>query len=105
MTESQKLELAQQLSREYGMEGRKKHEESRYDESTGTLFIGSRVYKGADMQRAHDFMEEIVLRMNDKNDASCVHYEIAALAIDRLIKESVRAGGRIVVKDSGEVEL
>lgn len=100
MSTERKLEMARQLSKEYGMEGRKKSEESHYDRMTGTLFVGSRVYHSEDMEKAKSFMHENRMRMEDRGDASCDLYEIAEIAIANLIDSSLATGGRMIIKDS-----
>ena len=99
MSEARKMEIAQLLSREYGMEGRKKTEESHYDRTTGTLFVGSRVYHTEDLDRARSFMHDCKIRMDEKNDAAYDLYEIAEIAITNLMESSLATGGRMIIKD------
>ena len=103
MTDTEKLNIAQQLSKEYGMEGRKRTEESHYDRTTGTLFVGSRVFNSEALDRARRFFQENKIRAIDKNDASCDFYEIAEVAVGKLMDDSLGQGGRIVIKESAGV--
>ncbi len=92
--------LIQQLAKEYGMTGRKKSEEgTHFDHTTGTLFIGSKVYKHSDLTEAKQFMEENKKKMSLRNDAASDYYEIGAAAVDFLINESLGNSGRIVLKN------
>ena len=99
MTTDKKIELAQQLSKEYGMEGRKKQEESHFDRTTGTLFIGSHVFHYEDMEKAKNFMHDNMVRMRDKNDAACDMYAIGELAVEKLMEQSMASGGRLIIKE------
>ena len=99
MDDAVKADLIQQLAGQYGLEGRKKTEDNHYDSSTGTLFVGSKVYQYNDLQRAKHFHEENAVRTKAIGDASFDYYTIAEIAISQLIEQSMSSGGRLVVKD------
>lgn len=99
MRELDRLDIIHQLAQEYGMEGRPEKEKSHFDPSTGTLFIGSRVYKSVDLDNARRFFEENLKRARERSDASAGYYEIGCMAVERLMEESTSNGGRLVVKE------
>ena len=98
MNDNRKLDLAQQLAREFGMTGEKKSEESHFDRATNTLFVGSRVYHYEDMESTKAFFEENKARMKERGDNAATYYEIGELAVKMMMDNSMGAGGRIVVK-------
>lgn len=100
MNETKKLEIAQELAKSFGMTGTKKSEDSHYDRSTGTLFVGSRVYHYEEMEAAKAFFTENKERMKEKGDNAEFYYEIGELAIAMMIEESLGTGGRLVIKET-----
>lgn len=99
MKESDRQDIIQKLAHEYGLEGRPSYEKSKFDPVTGTLFIGSRVYKYTDLENAKLFFDDSMKRAREKKDAAAGFYEIGVLAIDKLLEQSVGSGGRLVIKD------
>ena len=99
MNEATRSDLIGALANEFGMTGRPKSEDSHYDRSTNTLFVGSKVYHYEDMEAAKAFMSDNKARMRDKGDNACTYFEIGELAIQMMLEESLGAGGRVVVKD------
>ena len=91
--------LIQELAKEYGMSGRPKSVDSHYDRNTGTLFIGSKVFQTEDLESARSFFAANKKRARDNNDAACDYYEIAEIAVEMLLRESLGTGGRVVVKE------
>ena len=98
MTQADRFNIIQELAKDNGLSGRPMTEESHYDRSTGTLFIGSTVYHSEDMEAAKAFFTENKARAKAQNDAAATYYEIGEIAIDQLIQSSLGAGGRVVVK-------
>ena len=94
-----KENIIKELAGSYGLAGSNKKENSHYDPSTGTLFVGSRVYNTSDLERAKRFMRENKKKSKSFNDASCDLYEIGEIAIEALIQDSAGNGGRIIIKD------
>lgn len=100
MDYSTKIELAQALCREVGMEGRQKADRHHFDKGTGTLYVGSHMYDRGDMEAAKAYLLKRKLDMLDKNDAAAGYYELAGIAMEALIESNFLNGGRIVVKEA-----
>ena len=93
-------DLIKQLAGEYGLEGRAAPLESRYDPTTGTLYVGSRVYRQGDLERAKRFFEKSAKKSRSLNDASSDLYEIGMQAVSMLQQMCADAGGRLIIKNS-----
>jgi hypothetical protein len=91
--------IIQELAKEYGMSGKPKGVDSHYDRNTGTLFIGSKVFQTEDLENAKAFFSANRKRAESVKDAASDYYEIAEIAVDLLLKESLGSGGRVVVKE------
>lgn len=98
MKETKKLELAQQLAKEFGMTGEKREKGSHFDRSTNTLFVGSKVYHYEDMESAKAFFEDNKVRMRERGDNASSYFEIGELAIKMMMEDSLGSGGRVIVK-------
>jgi len=90
--------LIKELAGAYGLEGQKKGE-SNYDSTTGTLFVGSKVYHTSDFERAIRFFRENKKKSKSFNDASADLYEIGEIAVEMMMGASISSGGRIIVKE------
>ena len=98
MDELKKLDIARQLAQSFGMEGQPVKEQSSFDRTTGTLFVGSRVYHTDDLDRARRFFKENKKKMRSLGDNASSLYEIGEMAVTRMIEECAKDGGRVVVK-------
>lgn len=94
-----KKELIEKLASEYGLEGRQARTASRYDPTTGTLFVGSKVYHKSDLERAQKFFKESKKKARSLNDGACDLYEIGEIALASLIDSCDEKGGRLIVKN------
>ena len=99
MDSATKADLAEKLANQFGLSGKPIKEGSHYDATTGTLFIGSTVYKYEDMEQAKVFFEENKARAEKLGDASCKYFEIAQIALEHLMQDTAGIGGRLVVKE------
>ncbi len=93
-------ELIRSLAGVMGMSGERKKKESSFDPTTGTLYCGSKIFSQADISEAKKFCETNMKKMEDIKDNAAMYYEIAASAIEILEQDSVKNGGKIVVKDN-----
>ena len=103
MDDMKRLDIARQLANSFGMEGAPEKEPSSYDASTGTLFVGSRVYHTDDLERAKRFFRENRKKMHSLGDAASSLYEIGEIAVSRMIADSANEGGRVVIKSKNRV--
>ena len=99
MEEWQKLDLARQLASSFGMEGRPKSEPSSFDSTTGTLFVGSRIYRQEDLMRAKRFFRENKKKMHSLGDGASSLYEIGEIAVENLLSLCNENGGRVVIRN------
>ena len=93
-------DLIRSLAGAYGMSGEKKKESSRFDPTTGTLYCGSKLFHQTDIAEAKKFCENNMRKMSEIKDNAAMYYEIAASAIEILQQESVKNGGKVIVKDN-----
>ena len=93
-------DLIRSLAGVMGMSGEAKKKDSHYDPSTGTLYCGSRVFSQSDIAEAKEFCLQGMKKMADIGDNAAMYYEIAASAIELLEQDSVKNGGKVVVKDN-----
>ncbi len=72
-----------------GAMGVKKKQEdvTRYDRNTGTIYCGKKSYNTSEITDAKQFFENILKRIEGKNDASEGYYEIAVRALARIEKD------------------
>ena len=99
MNDAKKSDLITQLAGEFGLTGKPKAEESHYDRTTNTLFVGSRVYHYDDMENAKAYFKENKLRMKERKDNAETFFEIGEIAISMMMENSLGTGGRVVVKE------
>ena len=92
-----KMEIAQALCREIGMEGRQKIDKHHFDQGTGTLYIGSHVYETGDIEASRDYMSRMKDEMDKKKDAAAAYYEVANIAIRTMLDNNLLSGGKLVV--------
>ncbi|MBE5860798.1 MAG: hypothetical protein E7301_11860 [Butyrivibrio sp.] len=92
-------DLIRSLAGVMGMSGEAKKADSHFDPATGTLYCGSRVFSQSDITAAKEFCEANMKKMAEIQDNAAMFYEIAASALEILEQDSVKNGGRIVVKD------
>ncbi|MBE5842856.1 MAG: hypothetical protein E7302_01595 [Butyrivibrio sp.] len=93
-------DLIRSLAGVMGMSGEQKKADSHFDPSTGTLYCGSRVFSQVDIAEAKKFCENNMRKMAEIQDNAAMYYEIAASAIEILEQDSVKNGGKVVVKDN-----
>ncbi|MCR5734234.1 MAG: hypothetical protein K6G22_06490 [Lachnospiraceae bacterium] len=98
----EKTDLIQKLANEYGLEGKAIQQDSHYDYSTGTLFVGSKVYHKSDLDRALRFFMENKKKARSLNDAACELYEIGEVAVMQLIGICEENLGRIVLTEGAK---
>ena len=92
-----KIEIAQALCREVGMEGRQRIDKHHFDRGTGTLYIGSHIYERSDIEATREYMLKMQQDMKSKKDAAEAYFEVAVIAINTLLDENLLAGGKLVV--------
>lgn len=92
-------DLIRSLAGVMGMSGEKKKEASHFDATTGTLYCGSKVFSQTDISEARKFCENNMKKMAELRDNAEMYYEIAASAIELLQQDSVKNGGKVVVKE------
>lgn len=92
-------DLIRSLAGVMGMSGEATKKDSHFDPATGTLYCGSVVFSQNDIKAAREFCENNMKKMNDIQDAAAMYYEIAASAIALLEQDSVKNGGRVVMKE------
>lgn len=97
LTNEDKTDTIRELAGAYGLSG-KRREISRFDRNTGTLFVGSKVFKIEDIEKARSFFQKSQKKAASFNDAASDLYEIGEIAVEMLMEETVNNGGRLVVK-------
>ncbi|WP_026525242.1 MULTISPECIES: hypothetical protein [unclassified Butyrivibrio] len=93
-------DLIRSLAGVMGMSGEQKKQDSHFDPATGTLYCGSRVFTQTDIAEAKKFCITNMKKMAEIQDNAAMYYEIAASAIEMLEQDSVKNGGKVVVKDN-----
>ena len=96
---SNREDLIRSLAGVMGMSGEAKKKDSHFDPSTGTLYCGSKVFSQADIAEAKKFCLQGMKKMADIGDNAAMYYEIAASAVELLEQDSVKNGGKVVVKE------
>ncbi len=97
---SNREDLIRSLAGVMGMSGEQKKKDSHFDPTTGTLYCGSRVFSQVDIEEAKKFCENNMKKMAEIKDNAEMFYEIAATAIELLQLDSMKNGGKVVVKDN-----
>ena len=92
-------DLIRSLAGVMGMSGEQKKKDSHFDPTTGTLYCGSKVFSQTDIADAQKFCENNMKKMAELRDNAEMYYEIAASAIELLQQDSIKNGGKMVVKE------
>lgn len=90
-----KRELITNLAKSIGLQGGRPNEPSRFDAGKGVMYADGYVYNQSMIQEALEFHKRQASNCKEYSDNTYQMYEIAAAAIEILIKSS--GGGTIVL--------
>ncbi len=93
-----KDKLIQDLAKAMGMHGGMASKSANFDAATGTLYVGSKVYKPEQIQSAKEFFATQVKKYEPLGDDTYQMYEIAMIAIELAQQLQVTDRGNFVVK-------
>ncbi len=93
-----KDKLIQDLAKAMGMHGGMASKSANFDAATGTLYVGSKVYKPEQIQSAREFFESQVKKYEPLGDDTYEMFEIAAISIELAQNLQTTNRGNIVIK-------